>query len=187
MDRRSTGQPHKEDKLKSAVQLALLSLLSFGIFACASQPLPPPDWNFEKDAIYLHVKADNKLNMDEGTPHTLMFCVYQLKDPNAFNQLSSDMAGIYELLKCGLFDGSVATSKSYIIHPGQDLDITIDRAQDAQYVAVVGGYFVLEKERMTRLYKIPVLVEEKGFIKRTKIQKPEKLKVELILGPQQFQ
>lgn len=55
--------------------------------ACAAKQLPPPQWTYEKEAIRLHIKADNKLNLDEGEAHTLLLCVYQLSDPNTFNQL----------------------------------------------------------------------------------------------------
>ncbi len=153
---------------------------------CASQPLPQPDWTFEKDAVQIHLKADPKLNFDDGVPHTLVLCIYQLRDPNAFNQLSDDTDGIYKLLGCDLFDGSVATAKRLIVHPGQDMNVKLDRAEGAKYVAVAAGYYVLQKERMIRLYEVPVVIEKKGFIKRTKLSKPGQLSIELQLGPSQI-
>jgi type VI secretion system VasD/TssJ family lipoprotein len=164
--------------------LTLFILLLFT--ACASQPLPPPEWTYEQNAIQIHLKADPKLNFDDGVPHTLVICLYQLKDPNGFNQLSSDTDGIYKLLECSLFDAGVATAKRLIVNPGQDVDLTLDRAEGAKYVAVVAGYYVLEKDRMIRLFDIPVTLETKGLIKRTKISKPQHLKIELELGPSQI-
>jgi type VI secretion system VasD/TssJ family lipoprotein len=155
------------------------------IGACASQA-PPPNWTYEKDAIAVHFKADPNLNYDEGEPHTLMACLYQLKDPNAFYQLSDDSDGIYKLLECGLFDSAVATAKRIIIRPGKKTHISLDRAEGAKYLAAVAGYYVLEKERITRLYKIPVVVEKKGLIRRTKVSKPKKLIVDMELGPSQI-
>ncbi len=165
----------------SVVCLAVLLLC-----ACASQPLPPPDWTYEKDAIEVNFMAGQKLNFDQGVSHTLLICLYQLKDPNAFNQLSDDTDGIYKLLECGLFDSAVATAKRIIVHPGQNINVVLDRAQGAKYVAVVAGYYVLEKARMIRLYDIPVKVEKKGFIKRTRIAKPGYMKLDLELGPSQI-
>jgi type VI secretion system VasD/TssJ family lipoprotein len=153
--------------------------------ACASQP-QPPDWTYEKDAISVHLEADAKLNFDEGVPHTLMVCLYQLKDPNAFNQLSDDSDGIYKLLECDLFDSAVATTKRVIVRPGKKVGLQLDRAEGAKYVAVVAGYYVLEKERMIKLYEIPVAVKKKGLIRRTKVSKPEKLMIDLELGPSQI-
>lgn len=154
--------------------------------ACASQPLPPPEWSYEKDAVHIHLKADSKLNYDDGLAHTLVVCIYQLKDPNAFNQLSDDIDGIYKLLDCGLFDAGVATAKRLIVNPSQDVNIKLDRAEGAKYVAIVAGYYVLQKDRMIRLFDIPVKIESKGFIKRTKTARPQMLKIELDLGPSQI-
>ncbi|MCB2147278.1 MAG: type VI secretion system lipoprotein TssJ [Deltaproteobacteria bacterium] len=154
--------------------------------ACAAKQLPPPQWTYEKEAIRMHIKADSKLNLDEGEAHTLLLCAYQLSDPNTFNQLSNDQDGLYKLLECGLFGDGAAASKRMILQPGQDIDMTLDRAEGARYVAIVAGYYILEKDRMVKMVNIPEYVEEKGFIKKAKTRKPAPLKIDLILGPQQI-
>ena len=166
--------------------LTMLTAVALMVTACASAPLPPPTWTYEKDAIQIHLIADPKLNFDDGVPHTLVLCLYQLRDPNTFNQLSDDMEGIYKLLECDLFDASVATAKRLIVHPGQDVTVTLDRAEGAKYVALAAGYYALEKDRMIRLFDIPVVIDTKGFIKRTKESKPGRLAIELELGPSQI-
>ena len=173
--------------MKRHINTLFLLLIAFGVYSCASQPLAPPEWKYEKEAIQLHLKADFQLNLHEGMPHTLLICVYQLRDPNTFNQLAGDNNGLYKLLECGLFDASVAGSERLIIHPGQDLTFTLNRAEGAKYIAIVAGYYFLYKERMVRLFDIPVIIEKKGWIKRTKILKPDLLNIELTLGPQQIQ
>ncbi len=170
----------------SLKSIAILGIITLLMSACSSQPLPPPKWSYAKDAVEIHLKADPKLNFDDGLPHTLAVCLYQLKDPNAFNQLSEDTDGIYKLLDCGLFDAGVATSKRIIVHPGKDVTVTLDRAEGAKYVAAVAGYYVLQKDRMVRMFDIPVVIEKKGFIKSTRISKPGLLKIELELGPAQI-
>ena len=167
--------------LKTVTMVCLVMILS----ACASQA-PPTNWTYERDAIAVNFEADPNLNYDEGEPHTLMVCLYQLKDPNAFYQHSDDSDGIFKLLECGLFDSAVATAKRIIIRPGKKASITLDRAEGAKYVAAVAGYYVLEKERMTRLYKIPVDLVKKGLIRRTKVSKPKKLIVDIKLEPSQI-
>lgn len=166
--------------------LPVCCLFAFLLGACASQPPSPPEWAYEKDAIEVSLKADPQLNYDEGVAHTLLVCLYQLKDPNAFNQLADDTDGIYKLLECSLFDSGVATAKRIIVRPGKDINVILDRAQDAKYVAVAAGYYVLERDRIVRLYDIPVVIEKKGFIKKTKVSKPGKLKLEIDLGPSQI-
>ena len=166
---------------------AVVSIIfSMLLGACASQPLPPPKWSYEKDAIEIHIKSDPKLNLDDGVPHTLVVCLYQLKDPNAFNQLADDEDGIYKLLECSLFDSGVAASKRLIVYPGKDQTVTLDRAEGAKYVAVVAGYYVLQRARMIRMFDVPVVIEKKGFLKTTQTAKPGLLKIDLQLGPLQI-
>ena len=168
----------------------LLAILLVGtlllLAACAAKQLPPPQWTYEKDAIRLHIKADNKLNLDDGEAHTLLLCAYQLSDPNNFSQLANDEDGLYRLLECSLFGEGAAAAKRLIIQPGQDLNMALDRAEGARYVAIVAGYYILEKERMVKMVEIPEFVEKKGLIKRSKTRKPAPLNIELLLGPQQI-
>lgn len=165
-------------RLLIALSLLLLS-------ACAAKQLPPPQWSYEKEAIRMHIKADNKLNLDEGEAHTLLLCAYQLSDPNTFNQLANDQDGLYTLLECSLFGDGAAAAKRMIIQPGQDINLTLDRAEGARYVAFVAGYYLLEKDRMVKMVEIPEYIEKKGFIKTSKARKPAPLNIDLILGPQQ--
>ena len=67
-----------------------LLLLLFLLCSCATKQLPPPKLEFAENAIKIHVKADPKLNLSDGKPHTLLVCVYQLKNPNGLNQLAGD-------------------------------------------------------------------------------------------------
>ena len=157
------------------------------IWSCAAQQLPPPESEFEKDAIKINVMADPRLNLSDGKPHTLLVCVYQLNDPNGFNQLADDQEGLYRLLECDLFDGSVDGAKKLIIQPGQNTIFNLDRTQGARYVAIAAGYYLIERERVVRLYEIPVVVETKGFIRRSKRKKLDTLEIDLKLGAQQIQ
>lgn len=165
--------------------LLILCVVSYFV-ACASQPLAEPQWSFEKDAIRINLKADSRLNFDDGLPHKLVLCIYQLNDTSGINQLSDDTQGIDTLLGCTLFDESVATAKRLIVHPGQDMNVRLDRAEGAKYLAMAAGYYVLRKDRMIRLYEIPVVAEKKSFFKRTKLTKPGVLDIELQLGPSQI-
>jgi type VI secretion system VasD/TssJ family lipoprotein len=166
--------------------ICLLAVIFF-MFSCASKPLPPPEWRYEKDAIHINLQADSQLNFSDDVPHTLMVCIYQLRDPNVFYQLTGDRDGLYTLLKCGLFDGSVTGSKRFFINPGQESTLVLDRSEGSKYVAVLAGYYQIEKERISRILDIPVIIEKKGWIKRTKISKPGPLDIDLQLGRQQIE
>lgn len=164
----------------------LIAGLPLFLTACAAKQLPPPQWNYEKEAVVLHIKADNKLNLEEGEAHTLLLCAYQLSDPNTFNQLSNDEDGLYTLLECSLFGDGAAASKRLIIQPGQDINLTLDRAKGARYLAIVAGYYILEKERMVRVVEIPEITLAKGLVRKKKARVPAWLRVDLALGPQQI-
>ncbi len=174
--------------MKKLYKCLCLTIVIFFVGACASQPVSPPsEWRYEKEAIHFNLKADPQLNLYEGSPHTLLLCIYQLRDPNAFNQLAEDEDGLYKLLECSSFDSSVANSKRLIVQPGKDLTTDMDRAEGARYVAIVAGYYLIQKEGMIRLYDVPWFVEKKGFIRQTKIAKPAALSIDLVLGSQQIQ
>ena len=174
--------------MKKILKGLCLLLFIFFVCSCASQPVQPPsEWRYEKEAIHLNLKADSQLNLYDGQPHTLLVCVYQLRDPNAFNQLSEDEEGLYKLLECSRFDSAVVSSKRLFVQPGESFTDTLDRAEGAKYVAVAAGYFLVEKEGMIRLYDVPWYVEKKGLIRRTKVAKPGPLNIDLVLGSEQIQ
>jgi predicted component of type VI protein secretion system len=60
-----------------------------------------------------------------------------------------------------LFGDGAAASKRMIIQPGQDINMTLDRAEGARYVAIVAGYYILEKDRMVKMVDVPEYVREK--------------------------
>jgi len=163
----------------------ILFLLTAAIGACAST-LPPPQWEFERDAVKLHVKADPQLNLKNDVSHTLLLCVYQLRDPIAFDRLASDTAGLYKLLECDLFDASVATSNRLFVHPGETHNYVFDRAAGVKHIAVVAGYYTIQKERIVRLFDIPVVIEKMGLLWGKKKQKPGGMEIQLTLGPKQI-
>ncbi len=128
----------------------------------------------------MRIKSDYQLNLNEGSPHTLMMCVYQLDNITSFNRLSWNEDGIYNLLNCDLFDNSVKKAKRLIIHPGQDMSFILDRAKGTKHIGLVTGYYLLQKNRIIRTYDVPVFRDgdraEAG-----------KLDIRLTLGAQQIE
>ena len=155
----------------------------FLLSACAAAPPPPPDFSYGRDGIVININADPMLNMDEGRPHTLYVCVYQLRDPNAFNRLAGDVDGIYKLLECSQFDPNVTGSRNIIVQPGQKVSYTLDRAEGTRFVAICAGYYNIRREDVVRLYRIPVVTKTRGWLSRTRVTEPEVLKINLDFGP----
>ncbi|MCP3941327.1 MAG: type VI secretion system lipoprotein TssJ [Desulfobacteraceae bacterium] len=152
--------------------------------ACSFKPVAPAQWNYGENAIEIKIKVDQNLNEDRGKAYTLYFVVYQLSDPDRFNQLGEDVEGLGTLLESQVFDPSVKSVKSMIIYPGSDVTYKIDRSQHAQYVGIVAGYNVLTKARIQRLYKIKTKV---GKVRTEKKMIPQKLTINLYLSPTQIE
>lgn len=113
----------------------------------------------------MRIKSDSQLNTNEKSPHTLLVCVYQVKDKSMFDQLSSNEDGIYQLLDCEPFDDSVTAVKRLIIQPNQDLTLVMDRMDKTKNLGIAAGYFKLEKSRMIRLFDIPVSIVSRSEAK----------------------
>jgi type VI secretion system VasD/TssJ family lipoprotein len=181
--------------LKTWLKLLLVLVVVVFIFSCGSKKgstqkstseIEPDEWNYQRDAIRLVLTADPQLNAHDGLPHTLHLCLYQLKDPNAFNQFSGDEDGLYLLLGCSVFDQSVTSFQRLTIQPGQQLTQSFDRAEGSRYVGIAAGYYIIEKERITRFLKIPVKIKRRGLLFK-KYGVPGELDLEITLGSQQIE
>jgi type VI secretion system VasD/TssJ family lipoprotein len=136
-----------------------------------------PEWKYDKEAISLYYKSDSQLNSYQGNPHTLMLCIFQLRDPNAFNQLIEEEEGLSKLLECNRFDPSVSSSKRLVIYPGKEKTELFDRAEGTKYIGIVAGYYMLQKERAVRFYAVPVSM----------FNNPKTLDVNVYLGSYEIQ
>jgi type VI secretion system VasD/TssJ family lipoprotein len=170
------------------ITVALLFLVQlFVLSSCGLlPPVSPAKWLHQKDGIILHIEADNKLNFTRGKAYTLYFVVYQLVDPNSFNQLSGDEDGLSRLLESKIYDSSVAAVQSMVLYPGSDVTYKIDRAEGARYVGVVAGYSVMAKERMVRLFDIPVYTKIDNLLELSRKLSPGQLCIDLYLGDNQI-
>lgn len=153
-----------------------LLVLSFALafLSCASAP----KYIYEEGAINLHLKSGPDVNLYEGRAHTLLLCVYQLKDPNAFNQLFDEEEGISKLLECSRFDASVMSSKRIVLQPKEDTTKTLDRSEGTKYVGIVAGYYQMEKKNIMRLIQVPISMLTGN---------PNKMDIGLYLGSTQIQ
>ena len=163
--------------MKNNVMAIIMVLLLTMLSSCASLGMQP-EWNYEKDAISLYYRSDSYLNSYQGNPHTIMLCVYQLRDPNAFNQLIGEEEGLSKLLECGRFDPSVTSAKRLTIYPRTEKTESLDRAENTKYVGIVAGYYSLQKERAVRFYEVPLSLL---------LNHPSNLDIRLYLGAQEIQ
>jgi type VI secretion system VasD/TssJ family lipoprotein len=110
---------------------------------------------WREKSVDLSIHGDPQLNLYQNSSHTLYLCTFQLKDPNAFNQLIDERGGMEKLIsECNRFDGSVAYTKRYVVQPGQLLNDKQDHAEGARYMGIVAGYYSMKKENVVRLFPI---------------------------------
>jgi type VI secretion system VasD/TssJ family lipoprotein len=155
------------------------------LLACSSAPRvkQPPEWGYEKEAISLHFTGDRQLNLFQKQPHSLVVCLYHLRDPNSFHQLADEKDGLPKLLDCNRFDPSVTFAKRLVLQPGQNLLESLDRTEGAKFVGLVAGYYPLQKEGSVRVYPIPIAELQTDA---ALVQKAAKLSIDLHLGPHEI-
>jgi type VI secretion system VasD/TssJ family lipoprotein len=110
---------------------------------------------YQANAITMNIKGNPQLNLYHDRSHPVYLCIYQLKEPNWFNQSAAENGGIENLMSCGRLDPSVAFAKRLVVQPGQELVESGDKAEGARYLGIVAGYYTLRKESVVRLYDIP--------------------------------
>lgn len=163
--------------MKKNILLLVLILLTSMLYSCASMGRSSEN-GYKKEAVILYLKSSPQLNLYQKSPHTLLLCAYQLRDPNAFNQLMDEKEGMQKLMECSRFDPSVTSAKSIVVRPDQEMIEKLDRADGTRYLGLIAGYYSRnKKENVTRFYQIPT-----GFL----FGSPKKLKVRLYLGPQEI-
>jgi type VI secretion system VasD/TssJ family lipoprotein len=173
--------------MRSILHLSGVFAILVTVASC-SQTLAKPEWVYEQSAVRMHIKADNKLNLYNDKAHTLYVCFYQLRELNKFDQLTQDPAGIRQLLECRLLDESVASANSKVIHAGENITLTLDRAEKAQHIALVAGYSSdLTNDRVVKRHKFQIHKTKEGFFKKKYKCEPCELDVEVSLGPNQIE
>ncbi len=147
------------------ITLAMCVLL---FTACTSQPdkleVAPEEWKFQNRAIYLELKAPADLNAYNGRPHALAVGIYQLNDPNTFSGLSATREGAVELLRKGKIDDTIVHFTRITVQPGEHKSIVLNRAETAQYVGMISGYFGLSPTHDAALFSIPVKASKRGLV-----------------------
>ncbi|MFO8032555.1 MAG: type VI secretion system lipoprotein TssJ [Desulfohalobiaceae bacterium] len=135
----------------------------------ATKPAPAEDpakvhWTYEPEVLELKVYSKKDLNSYNDHAHATRLCIYQLRKPSDFKQLAASKSGVKKLLQCKSFASSVVDFEKHYIQPGQDVSLTLDRAENAKHVGLVAGYYDLNPKNVSRLYDIPLHKEKEGHL-----------------------
>lgn len=162
--------------MKSFMTIIMIAILGSAACSCSSRSrnVDTAGWGYEKEAVRVQLKGDPLLNLYQGRPHTLVVCVYNLKELNGFNTLADSKGGLPALLECNRFDPGVAYAKRLIVQPGMDTREALDRSEGTRYVGLVAGYYSLHKATSIRVFQIPTSV----------FNNPKKLDITLHMGPE---
>jgi len=156
---------------KTAFQNTAITLAVLLLAACASQPdkleVAPEGWKFKDRAIYLEFRAPADLNAYNGRPHALAVGIYQLNDPNTFSGLGATREGAVELLGKGKIDDTIVHFTRITVQPGEHKSIVLNRAETAQYVGMISGYFGLSPTNDVALFPIPVKASKRGLVENS--------------------
>lgn len=176
-----------------------LPMILLTMVSCASSPNPlRTEWPFgaqfpyKESAITVKLAADPQLNLYDGRANSLHVCMYQLRDPNAFNKAANNEDGLYILLNqnCNFADGSVADAVPISVQPGENMKYVYNRAEGARYVAFVAGYFESpQKQRVVRLDRVPVVFAKQstGMFSSEEVPVAANMHISLTLGADQIQ
>lgn len=150
---------------------------------CAAHAPLPPEYDFGKNAIVIHVKTEMGILPAQERASLLSLCVHQLNETGGFERYADEPHGLETLKNCVVMPPGVVYEKKLGIRPGQDYTFVLDRAEGARYVGLVAGYAGLDRSATVRLFQIPLIEIKKGWMLRRSLQEAEMV-VRLTLGPQ---
>ena len=179
--KRDTGDKAlHESALLHVVAILLIPLISL-LFACAkntppaAQPgqetMPPkeaaatpsgpmtegkaPSRGYCPRGIHLQYTSALDLNLYENRAHTILMVIYQLSGMNGYNSFVKTTDGLKRLMQADRFDASVVGVDQFFVEPNEKKILSLDRAENAQYVAIVPATTIGSRARSTGSLKSP--------------------------------
>ncbi|HEY4126537.1 MAG TPA: type VI secretion system lipoprotein TssJ [Gammaproteobacteria bacterium] len=148
-----------------AIGLAVGLLLG----SCASAPpqltVTPDGWTYGPRLVTLQLEAAEALNLDSGQAHALSIGIFQLSDPATFSAATTSPAGAAKFLDQGAdADASVVDFDRIVLQPGEKRTLNLNRAQNAQYIGIVAGYYQINALQDVALFNIPVVAKPVGWV-----------------------
>jgi len=168
----------------------LLIGLSVGVLsACAAlekkEAGAQQDVSAKKKGIRLDVKADKRLNFFNNQSHTLVLVIYQMNEPNYFEQLAMTPEGIGDLLEAKPNDASIVSRRKLLVQPGENKQVYIDRSKAGNYIGVLAGYFSDDVRGVSRMLNTDIR-EHNMFFWRPSDGDPADTLIGLSLGAEKI-
>ena len=162
----------------------LLTFLSLFIVSCYTGGVQDASYELAPDAVFIHITADEKLNLYNDQPHALTIAVYQLTMPDLYYKYEAKSNGLEELLRMEVEDMSITGKNRIDVQPGDVKSVEFARYTGTKHVAIIAGYDKLEDNLVSEVFSIPVSVKNRVIFKP--VVTVEKLNIYLQLGPEQI-
>jgi len=154
------------------------------LFPLGCANIPEDNFSYMKNALVIDIKAQNNLNTYNNRPHTILLGLFELSDPNIFNQMMEQQGSVSKILGSDVFDGNVLSRRKLVIQPGEHKQLIMDRVEGARYLGVVAGYYKLQQDKSaSRLFSVELNYTKKSIWSR--VVEP-KILVELALSNDGF-
>jgi type VI secretion system VasD/TssJ family lipoprotein len=163
--------------MKACLGIALIIVGLTFLGSCGISHERSLEYDGAFDELTIHLSSTRGMNTIEGTPHSLLLCVYQLENFKVFEKLTGRYKDIYRLLECSPFDPSVTDSRCVVLLPGQNQVLQFHLAEKTRYIGLVAGYYHLQRENAVRLFRVPFA--DSGTDRR-------RTRIDLTLGPGGF-
>lgn len=171
------------------ISKAFLLLVVISLQACSSWfgGNDPKDaktevaWSYQKDGILLNLLTSNGLNWYDNQEHTIVLGVYQFSDEKTFIKLLASPNDIQKSLVDGQNIDGILQLDRYVLMPGKQSTVQLDRVQNTKFVGFIAGYYNLEPVAHTRYYQIPLNMSSEGIVFKTYKATPAILAVKLSL------
>jgi len=138
--------------------------------------------NYAEGGIVLKVSTPADLNRYDNEAHSLVVAVLQTADSIPFYQLLDDAGGLEQVLQGGKPPAGVLHVVRYAIEPARQVEIRLDRAQDARQVGVIAAFYGVAPVRTAKLFNFPVKVEKSGMVVKDYVTRVSNAALTLKLG-----
>lgn len=118
---------------------------------------------FAKSAITIRLSAQPNLNMWNGLANSSSILVIQSGNAATLDKLLNNPVLLKAMFAGTGSEGDILQTDRYVVMPGQQNILHIDRAENTRYIAVVAGYFPFPDSRHIARFTIPMTLATHGW------------------------
>ncbi len=152
-------------------KLLLLGLCFVLLCACGDDPpkpadsLPPPTpvespeqikWGYMPNGVDVLIVARDDINIVGDVNHAVLVKLLQVASQEGLVALAATQEGIRLLLEGTPQSAGILLTRQLYVQPASQVELKIDRAEGARYLAVVVGFDSLEPQKCFAISPFPI-------------------------------